>query len=432
MYREVSSMSYLIYTEKKQLLLINHSVKNGLYSQTLSSSGISRPLTIHRNPTSEYSATIDHNYNLHIITKPSPDQVTHLHYKDNNLRRNIILEDPKGIYHFSNLHLLSSKDHVHLFYTANQPIGDSRDLLHHILCLENKIEPCPIMSLSPNNLGFRYMSYNNTIYVLYGDLATEYSLYLMTYKNNQWTPASLISASSFPIDDFQFCIDYQGTMHLIYVQEKYGRYHLIYKKNQNNSWSDETLLYTTSSSIYPSIFSYHQGIWITYKEDNELQMVLSMDGGNKFSQNVKCSLQEGNLKRCHFVSAPDSLPDSFNGNILYAFLIPSIRIGVICQLDMVGLHPDMIPNTELELFLDGIFYSLSQNPAQLASPTPSPDVASNLATLKEENEELKKIQQHMIDQYNDMAELTKKIQEEGKKWRSKALDLQEAKSQDPS
>ena len=37
----------------------------------------------------------------------------------------------------------------------------------------------------------------------------------------------------------------------------------------------------------------------------------------------------------------------------------------------------------------------------------------------------------MITQYNEMAELTKKIQEEGKKWRDKALALEKEKSQEP-
>lgn len=427
-------MSYLIHTQTKQLLLISHSIKNGLYSQTLSSNGLSRPVTIHRNPTAEYSATVDSNQHLHIITSPSPEQVTHLHYKDSNLIRSTILEDPKGIYHFSNLHVIASKEHVHLFYTANQPIGDLRDLIHDILCLENKMEPCPIMSFSPTHLGFRYMSHKDIIYLLYGDLGTEYTLYLMIYKDNQWTAATPISSSSFPIDDFQFCMDHQGTMHLVYVQEKYGRYHLIYKKNQNNAWSDEILLHTTSSTIKPSIFSYHQGIWVTYPENNQLHMILSMDGGTNFSQSVGSSLQRGHLERCHFVSSPNSLPDSFNGNILYASLASSIRIGVISQLDMIGLHPDIIPNTELELFLDGIFYSLPQNPAPVSSPSPNPapELAADIIALREENKELKQVQQQMVDQYNDMAELTKKIQEEGKKWRTKALDLEQTKSQDPS
>ena len=431
-------MAYLIYTQKKQLLLINHSAKNGLYSQTLSSSGLSRPLSIHRNPVSQYSATVDNNQDLHIITQPSPEQIIHLHYKNNSLTRNIILEDPKGIYHFSNLHVTALKEHVHLFYTASQPIGESYDLIHHILCQENKSEPYPIMSFSQTHLGFRYLSHKDTIYVLYGDVTDQYSLYLMLYNGNQWESSQLISTSSFPIDDFQLCIDNQDTIHLVYVQEKYGRYHLLYKKKQANIWSDEILLHTVSSSIKPSIFTYHRGLWVTYVDNNQLYMILSMDHGNRFSQSVKCSLQEGELEPCHFICASGTMPDSFNGSLLYALVSPTIRVGVISHIDMIGLHPDISPNTELELFVDGIFYAQHQNPARVSSPTPAvplapdPDLSSNMALLLSENEQLKQTQQQMIEQYNDMTELTKKIQEEGKKWRSRALAVEQAKSQDPS
>ena len=429
-------MAYLIYTQKKQLLLINHSVKNGLYSQTLSPSGLSRPLVIHRNHTSQYSATLDHNQDLHIITQPSPEQIIHLHYKENNLTRNIILEDPKGIYHFSNLHVIGAKEHVHLFYTANQPIGDSCDLIHHILCQENKSEPYPIMSFSQTHLGFRFISYQDNIYLLYGDITDQYSLYLMMYSGDQWEAAQLVSTSSSPIDDFQLCIDNHGTIHLVYVQEKYGRYHLLYKKKENNIWCDEVLLHTTSNSINPSIFTYHRGLWVTYVDNNQLQMILSMDNGNRFSQSVKCSLQGGDLEPCNFIWAPGTLPDSFSGNMLYALIAPSLRVGVLSHIDMIGLHPDMAPNTELELFVDGIFYTLSQNPAPSPIPAqplpPNPDLSADMANLLRENDELKQTQQQMIEQYNDMAELTKKIQEEGKKWRSRALAVEQPKSQDPS
>ena len=426
-------MAYLIYTQKKQLLLINYSVKSGLYSQTLSPNGLSRPLIIHRNHTSQYSATIDQQQDLHIITQPSSEQIIHLHYKDNQLTRNIILEDPKGIYHFSNLHVAASKEHVHLFYTANQPIGDSCDLIHHILCSESKSEPYPIMSFSPTNLDFRYMTNQDVIYILYSDVSDQYNLYLMSYENNQWAAAQLVSSSAFPIDDFQFCMDNLGTIHLVYVQEKYGRYHLLYKKYQNGTWCDDILLHTTSSNMRPSIFTYHRGLWVTYVANNQLQMILSMDGGNNFSQSVTCSAQEGELERCDFVWAPGALPDSFNSNMLYTFISSTMRIGVIAPIDMIDLHPDMAPNTELELFLDGVFYSSAQTPAQrpaqtLASPVPDTE---NLVALEEENEQLKQTQEQMITQYNEMAELTKKIQEEGKKWRDKALALEKEKSQEP-
>lgn len=420
-------MPYLIRTQHDQLLLLNHSIKNGLYSQALSSNGLSRPVIIHRSNTLQYSATVDNNQDLHIITQPSQEQIIHLHYKDNNITRNVILEDPKGIYHFSNLHVIYAKEHVHLFYTANQPIGDSCELIHHILCQENKIETYPILSFAPPHLGFRYMTYNNDIYILYGEVGTHYSLQFLMYKEDNWNTPAPVATSSFPIDDFQFCIDNNGHIHMVYVQEKYGRYHILYKKHQNNVWSDEIILHTTSSSVYPSIFTYHRGIWVNFVDNGNLQMILSMDNGNNFSKSVNCSLKGVEFERCNFACTPGILPSSFNCNMLYASLTSSIRAGIISHIDMIGFHPDIKPNTELELFLDGVFHSLPLKslPVQTVQPSNTPmDNSPDIIALRTENEELKQIQEQMITQYNDMTELTKKIQDEGKKWRSRAISLE--------
>lgn len=426
-------MPYLIRTHNNQLLLLNHSAKNGLYSQTLSPSGLSRPIIINRSNTSGYSATVDHNQDLHIITQPSKEQVMHLHYKDKNITRNVLLEDPKGIYNFSNLHAISVKEYVHLFYTANKPIGGSSELIHHILCQENKIEPCPILSFSSKALGFRYLAYNGDIFLLYGEVSDHYLLKIIIYSNGKWSKPMVVTTSSFPIEDLQFCMDHNGRIHIIYVQEKYGRYNLVYKRYSNKSWSDEIIIHTSSSTIKPTVFTYHRGIWVNFIDDGKLQMILSMDNGNTFSKNVDCSLQTSELRRCNFVSAPDTLPSTFNSTMLYASLSQSIRAGIISRIDMINFHPDMKPNTELELFIAGIFHSLSKSatptPAQALAPIAAPvanipaSYSEDIADLEAENSDLKQVQEQMVTQYNEMAELTKKIQDEGKKWRDKALSL---------
>ncbi len=417
-------MSYLIRTNSDQLLLLNQSTKNGLYSQALSSNGLSRPVIINRSNTSNYTATIDHNQDLHIITQPSKEQIIHLHYKNNNVNRSIILEDPKGIYNFSNLYALSSKEHVHLFYTANQPIGDSCELIHHILCQENKIETRPILSFESEHLGFNYMAHDNKIFLLYGEKKETYLLQIISYQDGQWLKPLPVASSPFPIDDFQFCISNEDHIHVVYVQEKYGRYHLIYKKQISNIWSDETILHTSATAIDPCIFTYHRGIWVNFLQNNRLQMILSMDNGNTFSKNVDCSLQSPELERCNFVSAPETLASTFSTNMLYASLTYPIRTGIIANIDMINLHPDIKANIELELLLDGTFHALAAPSRPVPQATISPDHTRDLAHLQAENQELKQIQEQMITQYNDMTDLTKKIQEEGKKWRIKALSLE--------
>lgn len=409
-------MPYLIRTNNDQLILLNNSAKNGLYSQTISSSGLSRPVIINRNNTLNYSATIDSQQNLHIITQPSDEQIMHILYKNNSVSRNIILEDPKGIYDFSNLHILSSKEHVHLFYTANQPSGNSCELIHHILCEESKVETSPILSFESNIFGFRYMSHNDTIFLIYGESSPQYLLNLLIYKDGAWGKASIITTSSFPIDDFQFCIDDKGNIHLIYIQEKYGAQHLIYKKYTDNNWSDEIALYTGATRA--SIFVYHHGLWVNFMDNGVLKMILSMDYGYSFSKAVDCSLQNSEIERCNFVSAPNLL-SSLRCATLHFSLVYPIRAGIISNIDMINLHPDIKPNIELELFLDGIFHTLPKKTSLKKSDAGVPDINA----LKAENDELKQIQEQMISQYNDMVELTKKIQEEGKKWRTKALSL---------
>lgn len=404
-------MPYLIQLPKDQLLFLNHTTKTGLYSQTLSANGLSRPLIIHRNNTNEYSATLDSDQNLHIVTKPLPDQVIHLFYKGTNLTREVILDDPKNIYHFANLNVSYANARVHLFYTANQPTQNSCELIHHILCQENKIETNPIISFPSTPLGFRYMTQDDNIYILYGELDTHYSLKLLIYKDNTWSLPLQVITSSFPIDDFQFFIDSQGIIHIVYIQEKYGRYHMIYKNQQHNTLSEEILIYTTSSKIYPVIFNYYRGLWVNFIDNSGLQMILSMDNGNTFSSPVACSLQFSEMQRCQFIGFPSPY---FNGSTLYAGISSSIRIGIISCIDMIGLHPDIPANMELELLLDGVFHSRS-----LISTS-----SSELDLLRNENNELKLSQNQIIAQYNEMTELTKRIQEEGKKWRTKALALE--------
>lgn len=410
-------MPYLLQLQEKQLLLLNDTAKNGLYYQILSSNGMSRPFIIHRSNTSEYSATIDSEGCLHIITKPSADQVIYLQYKDNNVTREVLLEDPKNIYNFSNLKITYTKKCAHVFYTANKPIGNTCQLIHHILCHENKIETNPIISFSSTPLGFRYIVTNDIIHVLYGELKDHYTLQLLTYKDDTWSSPSAVALSSFPIDDFQFCIDTDENIHLIYVQEKYGRYHLLYKKFSNHTWSEEIVLYTTSSKISPVIFTYYRGIWINFLDNASLQMILSMDKGNTFSSSVTCSLQGAEMQYFHFVPHPSTLSRDFNCNAVYAISSPSIRIGIIAYIDMLGIHPDISTNTELELLLDGVFHTLSIT-------RHSPNQLDDIDAIRTENEELKLVQEQMVQQYNQVTELTKRIQEEGKKWRNKALTLE--------
>ncbi|NLI89750.1 MAG: hypothetical protein GX366_05010 [Epulopiscium sp.] len=416
-------MPYLIRMNETQLLLLNHSNNNGVYSQILSSTGLSRPTIISRNPSSNYSATLDDDKNLHILLQPSKEQVIHLHYQDKNVTRNTILEDPKNIYNFSNLKTIHATNQVHLFYTAKKPNEDSYELIHHILCKEDKFETCPILSFSSETLGFRYQCYDGKIFILYGELSDTYCLNIIVYQDNSWTKPIIIKKSTFPIDDFQFCIDNQGRIHIVYVYEKYGRYHLSYKQYFGEGFSDDHSLYSTSTIIYPTIFTYHGGVWINFIGDDKLQMILSMDNGASFSKNVDCSMQTNDLRRCNFLSAPDIFPLNFNCNTIFASLSYPIRSGVISSIDMINFHPDLRPNTELELFIDGIIHTFSGDSPTTNTPAAPQDIINRIKDLEVENNELKQIQENMVQQYNDMAELTKKIQDEGKKWRDKALDL---------
>lgn len=416
-------MPYLIRMNESQLLLLNHSNNNGVYSQVLSANGLSRPTIISRNANSNYSATLDNDNNLHILLQPSKEQVIHLHYKDKNVTRNTILEDPKNIYNFSNLKTIYATNQVHLFYTAKKPTEDSYELIHHILCKEDKFETCPILSFPSERLDFCYQHYNDKIFILYSELSDSYCLNIIVYENNNWTEPITIKKSTFPIDDFQFCIDSQGRIHIVYVNEKYGRYHLSYKQYYGEGFSDDISLYSTSTIIYPTIFTYHDGIWINFIGDDKLQMILSMDNGISFSKNVDSSIQNNELRRCNFLSAPDILPLNFNCNTIFASLSFPIRAGIISSIDMINFHPDLRPNTELELFIDGILHTFPGNATPSNTLAISQDVENRIKELETENNELKQVQKHMVEQYNDMAELTKKIQGEGKKWRDKALTL---------
>jgi predicted nuclease with TOPRIM domain len=96
---------------------------------------------------------------------------------------------------------------------------------------------------------------------------------------------------------------------------------------------------------------------------------------------------------------------------------PSVQLAILSQIDMDEIHPNVLPNTELELYISGLKYLLENG----ASST----IQDHYHKLQEENKMLKEIQTNITTQYNQTAELTKKIQIEGKKWRSKHLQAEQ-------
>ena len=77
---------------------------------------------------------------------------------------------------------------------------------------------------------------------------------------------------------------------------------------------------------------------------------------------------------------------------------------------MDGIHFNMTPNTELQLYLNAIKNALNLSVSKSA-------LEEENINLKHEILELNQIQRDITNQYNELAELTKRIQEEGKKWR---------------
>lgn len=351
-------MPFLFY-RNQSFTLVSHKAKQGVFYQNYTQKGFSRPALLHNFPTTLYAATYDPTGTLHVVSQTSKTQITYFKIADTQVTRQIILEDAKNTYNFSHLAIHSLQNQIYFFYTALHPSGNTRSLMCQILTQDPTIYTI-VQGLSENPV-LQVTSIADTISLIYLTQENNYILRHITINNN--FDSQDLLASSLPISDFNMCRA-PSELRLVYVLDNFGRSQLVYV---NPSRNVPVLLHTATTLSHPCIFYYLENLWVTYIENGQLYALVSMDDGITFSSPITCSLQK-NLDYYTFSSLD---PEKLNGSALYASLLNTIRLPIVSNLDISGIHPDVAPNTELELLLEGLrLRQTASTPAPVLTPAP--------------------------------------------------------------
>ncbi|MFP4698519.1 MAG: hypothetical protein ACLFMO_07415 [Eubacteriales bacterium] len=389
-------MSYLLKREKEQLEYLSI-INNNLYYKLFPNKSHQRLTTLARNVNGTYTATLDENKKIHIIYKNNENKIIHLNEENKKYNRTILLDDKNDTYKISNIKLITFNQNLFLFYTALNPYDNTYDLIFHQIN-DTNASPQSLISLSNLNSSYDLTVTNNKLYLLCITKQENYELCLYSYDatNNNWLLESSIKNQSNPILYTTCCNDASGYLHLAYINEQFGQNQLYYI---NTNDKKEKLIHTSPYEINPVIFKYKDFLWINWIENKKNNFVFSIDQGVNFSNTTKASLQD-DFKIIHFVNSIDSL----NGNKFYGSVnqIPTISILSNIDIDNILLTNNL--NKELNLLIKNL--QNNQNPNK---------------NNTEDIEQLIDVQKNITSQYNDLSEMAKRLQEEGKKWKTKCL-----------
>ncbi|HOA80439.1 MAG TPA: hypothetical protein PKK61_05170 [Defluviitaleaceae bacterium] len=400
---------FLTYPDSS-LMMVNYSPRKGLYYQIFVDDQASRPNLLVTNGSYEYTAFLDEKINLHVIAKNDRNQIVHLQKLSNKIEKETILDDHTNEFNISDIYGLSLKNQVHLLYYANNPSTKNVELIYQLL-KKPFSTPIPLGEVTNREVNFDCVKCEDKI--LLSMISKEDDNYIINIKSfnpseENWISLYTPETSKFPIKYCKILMDKSGTCHLIYIQEQYGQYQLIYKNNKKG-WSNNHLIYSCGYPIKPVILIYHDALWINWSENGVFKSLLSTDMGNSFSEAINNSIQDSSISIHYYENnQPDKnlICNQLYGNINY-----TPKFVLLHSLDMDGIHPQLKVNTELKLYLDNIKNELK------ISVSKSKLEEENFQ-LKNELEKLTSMQMNITNQYNELAELAKKIQEEGKKWRN--------------
>ncbi|NLK98372.1 MAG: hypothetical protein GX272_09910 [Epulopiscium sp.] len=403
-------MACFLKLRDQSLILVDFNIRNGLYYQVFRKDQPSRPNLLLSNGTHEYTAFLDEKNNFHVIAKNTRNQIIHLKESADKITKEVLLDDPNNTFKIDNIYAISVKNQIHLFYYADHPSTKTPELIYHLVN-DPLAAPRPIETLYSRSINYDCIRNNGDLYLaVIVKKEDTYSIDLKhfeDYKDLSLQTSTPVS-SEFPIVYCKVCMDKNGILHLIYVQEQYGKFQLIHKC-KDREWSKENLLYSCGYPIKPIIFIYNDALWINWNENGIIKAILSVDHGNSFSKPIRASIEDPDISLHSYDAEPEASP-SLICNQLYGVTYPTPKFAVLHSLDMDGIHFNMTPNTELQLYLNAIKNALNLSVSKSA-------LEEENINLKHEILELNQIQRDITNQYNELAELTKRIQEEGKKWR---------------
>lgn len=355
-------MPFLL-SSKNYFIIVDQKAKQGLFYQLYSSTGFSRPFQIQSFSSNRYTATLDAQEKLHVIAQNAKNQLIHYILLEGNNTSNLLLEDSKDIYKFSNLITYELNNQLHLFYTALRPNTQTYSLVHQLPQQNSSAIDHLITSFNPI-LPLKSICHDNQIDIFFTTF-NEGSYYLncITYPGSSATTYSLVTCE-FPITSFDVCF-INGIYHITYTQDVYGNAQLTYMNSQTVR---PLPLHVSAQLGSPCILGYLGHLWVTYLDNDILYTLLSIDEGRSFSSPVKSSLQDNLYNYTYYSTKSNSLYASS----LYASVFNRVRLAIVSSIDTEDIHPDLSPNTELDLLLDGLSLSLSHNHIPSTRPEPTP------------------------------------------------------------
>lgn len=336
-------MSYLLRT-KDYFILIENKARQGLFYQTYTKDGYSKPSLIHSYPTEHYYAMLDAAGSLHVITESHKNQMLYITFNKGMPSKKVILEDPGQNYDFKHVQLYTLNDTLFLLYSVKHPTGSGRSLMYQPLN-PSAVEIATLLPHLPDTTVLKTLSTGDKLYLIYTDFTDQYELKLTTL-DLAGAHHTVLYTSRLPIIDFNCCLC-DNILHILYIKDAYGKQQISYMNTQN---TQEILLDLPNQKIAPALFNYYGQLWMTYPYGDRLLMRLSSDQGHTFSVAVPTSL------RGLYTAVTYQGVDKFalSCTALYASLNATIRLGVIGAIDLVGIHPDVTQASELELLLEGL------------------------------------------------------------------------------
>lgn len=405
-------MAYLLKNSPDQLFFLDYSPRNGLlYKHTTLNKG-ARTMVLSSQSTSHYSATLDSHHQIHIACKNKQNQIVHYYQTKIGFNNEIILDDPNNTYSISNFKFISCNEDLILFYTAKNPDADTADIIQHKLNTEDT-PPQSVIPVTSLQTHYDCIYHQNHLYLLSinkeDEKKHELQLSVYNFEDNEWQYYKTLATSSQPITYCTMCSDNNDNLHILYTRNQYGRYtsHFLTLDGEE----DTQQIHTCPYDIQPTLFIYNNTLWVNWLENQQLYMQMSTDGGSTFSETEPCSMQGNNLRWFTYVYDQGNHPRLI-GRYFFGTMDNYPKFAILSQIDMDHIHPQYRPNKELKLFVTQL------------SDVHRNSLKKDYSKLVLENQELKKHQNNLVEQYEELTDVTKRLQQEGKRWKNKYYDLQ--------
>ena len=331
-------MSYVCY-HNKNFMLIDSSVRNGVFCRFFPPNGKSKPLLLQSTPTTHYSATLASDGTPEIVVMPNATHIYYYTYTGSSFNKTLLLTSETST---SLMHpmLYTQNGISQLIYLMQ--LSPHYQLMHQAIG-EGTSKVLASFNQCPNQI--KYITTPTALYFFYLLKEDYYSLNCIKIETTGVSSICYLHSEK-PIIDYSICLN-ADEVHICYVLENLGKYQLYY---MNPSTLQMNFLASSATPMAPVIFYYYHGLWINTLIEHQLHLLLSVNSGESFSIPVPCSIQT-HLQRASFISRP---LNNLAASELYISLDAKLKLCTLSTIDFVGFHEYSTIPVELELLLEGL------------------------------------------------------------------------------